>query len=158
MLCHKTLDGTTVAHGLLSTTLQDFARIGLLFTPSWSVTAHTPVVSDTVLKRLQTGGNKKEAFVNSTKYPALCDDFGEPPMTTSFQFDAVFEDGVVFGSTVISVKDSTLILDVIVWVYTFPRMDIFHLTEKIRCVATFVVLPSTVLVNKKNRMRIRSVY
>ncbi|MBL0381385.1 MAG: hypothetical protein JKP90_17480 [Desulfofustis sp. PB-SRB1] len=33
---HLTPDGTSVAHGLLSTTAEDFARFGMLFTPSWN--------------------------------------------------------------------------------------------------------------------------
>lgn len=67
---------------------------GLLFTPSWAATAHEPVVSPAVLKRLQTGGNelKEGAFLKSSKYAGLCEDFGEPPKTNSYQFEAVFED------------------------------------------------------------------
>jgi CubicO group peptidase (beta-lactamase class C family) len=52
-------DGTAVAHGLQSTTPEDFVRFGMLFTPSWKNTAFEPVVSLAVLKRLQTGGNAK---------------------------------------------------------------------------------------------------
>lgn len=95
MLHHLTPDGTSVAHGLLSTTLEDFARFGLLFTPSWNKAAYEPVVSAQVLKRIQTGGNPA-AFKAGTKYQGLIEDFGEPPMANSFQFDAVFEDGGLY--------------------------------------------------------------
>jgi len=48
-----------------------------------------------VLKRIQTAGNPA-AFKAGTKYQGLCEDFGEPPMANSFQFDAVFEDGALW--------------------------------------------------------------
>ncbi len=95
MLHHLTPDGTAVAHGLISTTLEDFARFGILFTPSWNKAAVEPVVSAKVLKRLQTGG-KPEAFKAGSKYKGLIEDFGEAPMANSFQFDAVFEDGALY--------------------------------------------------------------
>lgn len=49
MLHNLTPDGTAVAHGLLSTTLEDFARFGMRFTPSWKEAAFEPVVSAQVL-------------------------------------------------------------------------------------------------------------
>ena len=67
---------------LLSTTLEDFARFGMVFTPSWNKAAVEPVVSAEVLKRLQTAG-KPEAFGRVPKYQGLIDDFGEAPMTNS---------------------------------------------------------------------------
>lgn len=95
MLHHLTPDGTAVAHGLISTTLEDFARFGMLFTPSWKKAAVEPVVSPEVLKRLQTGGNPA-ALKAGAKYKGLIEDFGEAPMANSFQFDAVFEDGALY--------------------------------------------------------------
>jgi len=92
---HLTPDGTSVAHGLLSTTAEDFARFGMLFTPSWDKAAVKPVVSAQVLKRLQTAGSP-EAFQRGAKYQGLVEDFGEPPLMNSFQFDAVFEDGALW--------------------------------------------------------------
>lgn len=92
---HLTPDGTSVAHGLLSTTLEDFARFGMLFTPSWDKAAASPVVSAEVLKRLQTAGNR-DAFVAGAKYKGLIEDFGEEPLMNSYQFDAVFKDGALW--------------------------------------------------------------
>jgi len=92
---HLTPDGTSVTHGLLSTTAEDFARFGMLFTPSWDKAAVKPVVSAEVLKRLQTAGNP-EAFQRGAKYKGLVEDFGEAPLMNSFQFDAVFEDGALW--------------------------------------------------------------
>ncbi|MCB1231836.1 MAG: beta-lactamase family protein [Verrucomicrobiae bacterium] len=92
---HLTPDGTSVAHGLLSTTLEDFGRFGLLFTPSWEKAAVEPVVSAEVLKRLQTGGSP-EAFRRGAKFEGLTEEFREEPLMNSFQFDAVFEDGALY--------------------------------------------------------------
>lgn len=88
-------DGTAVAHGLIMSTLEDFARFGLIFTPSWDKTAHKDIVSDSVLKRLQTAGNVA-AFKAGSKYEGLVEDFGEAPLMNSMQFDAVFEDGALW--------------------------------------------------------------
>ncbi len=92
---HLTPDGTSVAHGLLSTTAEDFARFGMLFTPSWDKAAVRPVVSAEVLKRLQTAGNP-EAYRRGAKYEGQKEDFGESPLMNSFQFDGVFEDGALW--------------------------------------------------------------
>jgi CubicO group peptidase (beta-lactamase class C family) len=92
---HLMPDGTAVSHGLISTTLEDFARFGMIFTPSWDKTAVEPIVSAEVLKRLQTGGNVK-AFQAGAKYKGLTEDFGEAPLMNSIQFDAVFEDGALW--------------------------------------------------------------
>jgi len=95
MLHHLTPDGTSVAHGLISTTLEDFGRFGMLFTPSWEQAAVAPVVSPEVLKRLQTAGSR-DAFVAGAKYKGMIEDFGEEPWMNSFQFDATFKDGALW--------------------------------------------------------------
>jgi len=92
---HLTPDGTSVAHGLLSTTAEDFARFGMLFTPSWDKAAVKPVVSAEVLTRLQTAGSP-EAYRRGAKYEGQKEDFGEPPLMNSYQFDGVFEDGALW--------------------------------------------------------------
>jgi CubicO group peptidase (beta-lactamase class C family) len=92
---HLTPDGTSVAHGLLSTTAEDFARFGMLFTPSWDKAAVRPVVSAEVLKRLQTAGSP-EAYRRGAKYEGQKEDFGESPLMNSYQFDGVFEDGALW--------------------------------------------------------------
>jgi CubicO group peptidase (beta-lactamase class C family) len=88
-------DGTAVSHGLISTTLEGFARFGMIFTPSWDKTAHEEIVSAPLLKRLQTSGNVK-SFQAGAKYKGLTEDFGEAPYMNSMQFDAVFEDGALW--------------------------------------------------------------
>jgi CubicO group peptidase (beta-lactamase class C family) len=95
MLHHLTPDGTSVAHGLISTTAEDFARFGMLFTPSWEKAAVRPVVSAEVLKRLQTAGSP-EAYKRGAKYKDQIEEFGESPLMNSYQFDGVFEDGALW--------------------------------------------------------------
>jgi CubicO group peptidase (beta-lactamase class C family) len=92
---HLTPDGTSVAHGLLSTTAEDFARFGMLFTPSWDKAAVQQVVSAEVLERLQTAGSP-EAYRRGAKYEGQLADFGESPLMNSYQFDGVFEDGALW--------------------------------------------------------------
>lgn len=94
-LHHLMPDGTAVAHGLISTTLEDFGRFGMIFTPSWNRTAHEPIVSDSLLKRLQSSGSV-EAFQAGSKFEGLKADFAETPLMNSMQFDAVFEDGALY--------------------------------------------------------------
>jgi len=92
---HLTPDGTSVAHGLLSTTAEDFARFGMLFTPSWDKAAVQEVVSAEVLERIQTAGSP-EAYKRGSKYQGQLEDFGESPLMNSYQFDGVFEDGALW--------------------------------------------------------------
>ncbi len=99
ILQNLTPDGTAVAHGLLSCTLEDFARYGMLYTPSWNKVAFEPVVSAQVLKRIQTGGSPeayRAAFPEGIKDHGPGAYFGEAPLANSFQFDAVFEDGALW--------------------------------------------------------------
>lgn len=92
---HLMPDGTAVSHGLISTTLEDFGRFGMVFTPSWDKTAHEEIVSASLLERLQTSGNV-DSFQAGAKFEGLKEDFGETPLMNSMQFDAVFEDGALW--------------------------------------------------------------
>jgi CubicO group peptidase (beta-lactamase class C family) len=96
VMINLTPEGTAVAHGLVATTLQDFARFGIAFTPSWETVAHEPIVSPTVLQRLQTGGSPEAAYKAGATFAGHRENFGEDPMTNSWQFDDVFADGAMF--------------------------------------------------------------
>ena len=95
IMFHLTPEGTAVAHGLVATTLRDFARFAMLFTPSWHHAAHEQVVSPEVLKRIQTGGNSA-AYKKGGTFHDHREYFGEDPESNSFQFDDVFADGAMF--------------------------------------------------------------
>jgi CubicO group peptidase (beta-lactamase class C family) len=88
-------DGTAAAFGLLSTTLEDFARYGLLFTPSWQKAAHERVVSPEVLKRIQDGGNPK-SYAGSAKAKGALGVFNEEPQGQTYQFDFSFKGGALY--------------------------------------------------------------
>jgi len=93
-----TPEGTATAFGLTATTLEDMARFGMLFTPSWKKTAHEKVVNDEVLKIIYEGQDKK-AFIGSAKAKSAPSVFGEfKPVAVSHQFDYIFEDGAMFKS------------------------------------------------------------
>jgi hypothetical protein len=134
MLHHLTPDGTSVAHGLLSTTAEDFARFGMLFTPSWDKAAVKPVVSAEVLKRLQTAGSP-EAYKRGAKYKDQIEEFGESPLMNSFQFDGCLKTER-YGNTGISDREFTSTLNGISWVCTSLAMAISLHTVKTRCVDT----------------------
>jgi CubicO group peptidase (beta-lactamase class C family) len=95
IMINLTPEGTAVAHGLVATTLRDFARFAMLFTPSWHQAAHEPVVSPEVLQRIQTAGNSA-AYKKSGTFHGHRQYFGEDPDRNSFQFDDVFADGALF--------------------------------------------------------------
>jgi hypothetical protein len=102
---HLTPDGTSVAHGLLSTTAEDFVRYGMLFTPSWNKAAVKEVVSAEVLERLQTAGSP-EAFLRGAKYEGQLADFRESPLMNSYQLTGCLRMAPC-GSTAISGRAST---------------------------------------------------
>ena len=90
-------DGVAMALGMLSTTLEDMARFGVLFTPSWDTVSDERVVTDAILKRIYSSGNR-EAFAGSAKDKSGLVIFGEHAVAVSYQFDWVFEDGAMFKS------------------------------------------------------------
>ncbi len=49
--------GEPQTYGLFSSTLRDFARFGMIFTPSWRVISRERIISDAVLERIQSGGH-----------------------------------------------------------------------------------------------------
>ena len=91
-------DGVAAAYGLNFTTLGDFARYALIYTPSWKVVSKTQIVSPKVLKALQTLSSR-EAF-QAGSFPEsswIRDGFGKDmPIFNSWQFDAVWADGAMF--------------------------------------------------------------
>jgi len=90
-------DGVAMPLGLLSTTLEDMARYAVLFTPSWNTVSDKRVVTDNILKRFYSSGNRK-AFAGSAKDKSGLKTFGEPAVAVSYQFDWVFEDGAMYKS------------------------------------------------------------
>ncbi|CAM4359237.1 serine hydrolase domain-containing protein [Vibrio agarivorans] len=93
---HLTPEGTAVAHGLVSSTLEDMAKFGTLFTPSWNKVADEQVVTPTQLEIMYQNANPVEVFQKGSKAEGFKADFVDSPLSNTFQFDAVFGDGALY--------------------------------------------------------------
>lgn len=84
---------------LFASRLRDKARFGLLFTPSWKVTASKRVVSDSYFTKLKAAGNK-DNYLRGELGQRLAKNFhaDPPPIFASYHWDAVFEDGDLYKS------------------------------------------------------------
>ena len=90
-----TPDGTPVGGGLNNTNPEDMLRYAILYTPSWDVVAEDQVISDKLLKLIQTMGDP-EAYKVSTELEYGTRWFGETPMMNTAQWDHAFADGAMF--------------------------------------------------------------
>ncbi len=90
-----TPDGMPVGGGLINTTPEDLLRYGMIYTPSWHVVSKEQVVSDKLLKLIQTMGDPK-AYKVSTEIEYGTRWFGEVPMMNTAQWDHAFADGAMF--------------------------------------------------------------
>ncbi|MGB0906098.1 MAG: serine hydrolase domain-containing protein [Maricaulaceae bacterium] len=84
--------GNGIIHGLISSRLEDMAKIGLLYTPSWNKTASDKIVSDNMIQTIQSSG-VSENYMKGTFGPRIVNRFGERPVANAYQWDAVFADG-----------------------------------------------------------------
>lgn len=90
---HLSPDGIAAAHGLVSSSLRDFARYGMLYTPSWDKIAVERVVTDDILKRIREKVRSNEVFMNGAggrfeHYLGTDDALGQ-----SRQWDIIWPDG-----------------------------------------------------------------
>jgi CubicO group peptidase (beta-lactamase class C family) len=90
-----TPDGTPVGGGLINTTPEDLLRYAMIYTPSWHVVSKEQVVSDQLLKLIQTMGDP-DAYTESTEREYGTRWFGEVPMMNTAQWDHAFADGAMF--------------------------------------------------------------
>lgn len=90
-------DGVAGAYGMGFSALEDLARYGLIYTPSWNVVSATRIVSPDVLKALQTSGDNAAYMAGDWTKGWVLDVFGKDlPVFNSRQFDAVWADGALF--------------------------------------------------------------
>jgi CubicO group peptidase (beta-lactamase class C family) len=90
---HLSPDGIAAAHGLVSSNLRDFARFGMLYTPSWEKIATEQVVSDEILKHIQQNVRPNEVFMNGAG-PRMAEYLGSDDVIgQSRQWDMVWPDG-----------------------------------------------------------------
>jgi CubicO group peptidase (beta-lactamase class C family) len=90
-----TPDGMPVGGGLINTTPEDMLRYAMIYTPSWQVVSKEQVVSDQLLKLIQTMGDP-DAYTESTEREYGTRWFGEVPMMNTAQWDHAFADGAMF--------------------------------------------------------------
>ena len=114
--------GNGIIHGLLSSRLIDMAKTGLLYTPSWPKIASERVVSERMLQRIQITGTE-EIFLKGDMGPALAGAFGETPVASTYQWDAVFADGDLYKG---GIQNQGIYVspgrDVVVWYATgYPK-------------------------------------
>ncbi|MGR5176356.1 serine hydrolase domain-containing protein [Vibrio parahaemolyticus] len=89
--------GHAISYGLVNSRLDDLARFGLLFTPSWNKVAKEQVVSNEVLEKMQKDGNH-EAYMagDFTEHSWVKASFGKDmPIYNTHQWDAAWEDGAL---------------------------------------------------------------
>jgi CubicO group peptidase (beta-lactamase class C family) len=89
--------GEPSAFGIYASRLRDFARYGMLYTPSWRVVADERLVSESYLPEVYAAADP-EVFAGSDMGDRLLRDFDESSMGASYQWDAVFEDGDLYKS------------------------------------------------------------
>ncbi|PRY19766.1 CubicO group peptidase (beta-lactamase class C family) [Aliiruegeria haliotis] len=88
-------DGTAVGGGLNMTTPEDMLRYAMIFTPSWNAVSTEQVITDDLLRRIQTLGDPA-AYEGSTEQQYHAQWFGESGQRNCAQWDCVFADGAMF--------------------------------------------------------------
>ncbi len=91
---HLTPDGIAAAHGLVSSNLRDFARFGMLYTPSWNKIATEQVVTDEILARIHDEVRSHEFMMAGFDGPVFADYLGSNDfISNSRQWDILWPDG-----------------------------------------------------------------
>ena len=89
--------GEPSIQGLFGSRLRDFARYGMLYTPSWNIVSEEQVVSDDYFEKVYAA-SKPELMAGNNIGDRMAKSFGETGMGESYQWDAVFADGDLYKS------------------------------------------------------------
>ncbi len=89
--------GNGIIHGLISSRLEDMAKLGMLYTPSWKMIASKKVVPDSIIKKIQMAG-VTENYMKGALGPRMAEEFRDQPIFNAYQWDAVFADGDFYKS------------------------------------------------------------
>lgn len=98
---HLSPDGIAIVHGPASSNLRDLARVGMLYTPSWSKASTERIVSPEMLDRIQNSPRTREFYLggNAGSGQRFMARLGDKTVRTAArQWDAIFEDGDFFKS------------------------------------------------------------
>lgn len=90
-----TPSGEPLNGGIFGSRLRDFARYGMLYTPSWNKVSSTPIVSDSYFKKLHKSADKS-VYMKGGHGPRMVNEFGPGPIAAAYQWDAIFEDGDLY--------------------------------------------------------------
>jgi CubicO group peptidase (beta-lactamase class C family) len=93
--------GYALAYGFVGITLRDFARFGMLYTPSASVVSDETILPKSTVKRIQTAGNPKAyagGYVGGEMGPKFADATGK--ISNAYMWDAILPDGDLFKAGV----------------------------------------------------------
>ena len=91
---HMTPDGIVAAHGLVSSTLRDHARFGMLYTPSWDKASTEQIVTPAMIARIHDGVRTKEFYLGGYNGPTFVKTFADDTViSNSRQWDMVWPDG-----------------------------------------------------------------
>ncbi|MFC6973916.1 serine hydrolase domain-containing protein [Halomicroarcula sp. GCM10025709] len=90
-----TPSGEPLNGGIFGSRLRDFARYGMLFTPSWREASDTRIVSDSYFEKLHESADKS-IYLNGGQGPRMVEEFGSGPTAAAYQWDAIFEDGDLY--------------------------------------------------------------
>lgn len=88
--------GEPSAFGLFSSRLPDFARYGMLYTPSWNVISKEQIIGNDYLPKVYAAAKLGDFTGNLGD--RMNKDFGKLDMGASYQWDAVFPDGDLYKS------------------------------------------------------------
>ncbi|SDE61456.1 serine hydrolase domain-containing protein [Ruegeria marina] len=133
---HLTPDGVACAHGIVSSTLRDMARFGMLYTPSWNKVATRQIVSEAVIARIRGAVRTKKFFMDGFDGPVFVDRLGTDEMLgNARQWDCIWPDGDLYKG---GLMDQGLYVSpdrdlVIAYFSTTPEMQ---LTRYLRPIAT----------------------
>ena len=93
--------GEPLTFGFYNSNLRDLARFGMIFTPSWNFISEEPIITDSILERIQSAGDPKTfdsgAVPGNVKavFPEI------KGLTNTFQWDVIFpDDGDLFKAGV----------------------------------------------------------
>lgn len=90
-----TPDGYEVVHGLFNSNIEDMARFGMLFTPSYKATTNKDIVPQSIVRHIQQSV-KPGVYKVSPAHKGFIGMFPDEPIGGTYQFDAVFADGDLF--------------------------------------------------------------
>jgi CubicO group peptidase (beta-lactamase class C family) len=91
-------DGLASSSAMVSGTLRDLARYGLLFSPSWSSVCQTKVIPDSYFTQLHHNGAAPAAYDKGLMGAGAIRDLKERPDHNAWQWDGVMTDGDFFKS------------------------------------------------------------